>query len=201
MKMIFNQKYKLFEVARTHTIYVQKIETIDSLITKNLDYTKYLQEYKSDHIEKEKNKSVQKDEIDKLSTFEDIVQYSINAIKVKDDYLFKRIYQLKELCDLEEDYDVLLESLKGMFLFVGLIGNFSKPTSLTVSESGFFYLEWERDRNNSLTVRFKNDYLLDYVIFKPSSHINKRIILNGSMNILDLIDYLKALSITIHQEI
>jgi hypothetical protein len=64
-----------------------------------------------------------------------------------------------------------LESFKGIFSFIETIGNISKPSSLTVTESRFFYLEWERDRNNSITVRFKKDYFLEYVIFKPSSHI------------------------------
>ncbi len=159
------------------------------------------QEYKSDNIEKPKNKSIKKDDIDKLSTFEEIFKYGINAIKLKNDYFFNRIRELKELCDSEEDYDVSLESLKTMFLFVEAVGSISKPSSLTVSESGLFYLEWKQDRNNSLTLRFKKDYFLDYVIFKPSSHTSKRIIFNGSMYVLDLIDYLNALNIKIHQKI
>jgi hypothetical protein len=100
---------------------------------------------------------------------------------LKEDYFFNRIRELKESCDSEEDYDVSLESFKTMFLFVEAIGSISKPSSLTVSENGIFHLEWERDRNNSITLRFKKDYFTDYVIFKPSSHISKRIILNGSM--------------------
>lgn len=152
-------------------------------------------ESKSKNLEIPRNKSSKRDEIDKLSTFEEILKYGIDAIKLKDDYFFNRICELKELCDSEEDYDVSLESLKTMFLFVEAIGSISKPSSLTVSESGLFYLEWERDRNNSITVRFKKDYFLDYVIFKPSLHIKKRITLNGSMYALDLIDYLSDLNI------
>lgn len=158
-------------------------------------------EYPSENPKTPKNKSNKRDEIDKLSTFEEILKYGIDAIKLKEDYFFNRIRELKELCDSEEDYDVSLESLKTMILLIEAIGNISKPTSLTVSESGFFHLEWERDRNNSITVRFKKDYFLDYVIFKPSLHINKRIILNGSMYALDLIDYLNDLNIKIHKKI
>jgi hypothetical protein len=169
------------------------------LTTKNL--TNRIEEHKPDNLEKPKSKSIKIDQIDKLSTFEEILKYGIDVIKLKDDYLCKRISELKELCDSEEDYDVSLESLKSMFLFVGTIGNISKPSSITVSESGLFYVKWQRDRNNSITVRFQKDYFLDYVIFKPSSHTSKRIILNGSMNAMDLIDYLNDLNIKIHQQI
>lgn len=158
-------------------------------------------ESKSQNIEITKNKLSKRDEIDKLSTFEEILKYGSDAIKLNDDYFFNRIRELKELCDSEEDYDVSLESLKTMFLFVEAIGSISKPSSLTVSERGIFYLEWERDRNNSITLRFKKDYFLDYVIFKPSSHIKQRIILKGSMYALDLIDLLNGFNIKIHKKI
>ncbi|MCC3405453.1 MAG: hypothetical protein JGK17_07630 [Microcoleus sp. PH2017_10_PVI_O_A] len=169
-----------------------------SITTKN--YPIIYQEHKFDNLQKQKNK-FKIGEIDKLLTFEEILKYGIESIKLKDDYLFNRIRELKELCDCEEEYDVSLDSLKTMFIFVEAIGNISKPSSLTVSESGLFYLEWERDKNNSITVRFKKDYFLDYVIFKPSLHIDKRIIFNGSMYALDLVDFLKDLNLKIHQQI
>lgn len=156
---------------------------------------------KSDNLEQTSNRSIKVDSIDevnKLSTFEEILEYGSNTIKLKDEFFLNRIRELKELCDSEEDYDVSLESLKAMLLFVGAMGSFSKP-SITVSESGIFYLEWEKDKNNSITLRFKQDYFIDYVIFKPSLHANKRIILNGSMHALDLIDYLNDLNINIHK--
>jgi len=167
--------------------------------TNNL--TNRIEEHKPEKREVQKKKSISIDEINQLSTFDEIVKYGMNAIKLKGDYLFNRIYELKELCDEEEDCDLSLESLKSMFLFIGTIGNISKPSSITVSESGLFYLEWEKDRNNSITMRFKKDYFLDYVIFRPSSHTSKRIILNGSMNTMDFIDYLNNLNIKIHRQI
>ncbi|MDF0555822.1 hypothetical protein [Kamptonema sp. UHCC 0994] len=175
------------------------VKSLSPLQLKSLPFV-YI-EYKSQNLETTKNKSSKRDEIDKLSTFEEILKYAIDAIKLKDDYFFNRIRELKELCDSEEDYDISLESLKTMFLFVEVIGSISKPSSLTVSESGIFYLEWERDKNNSITLRFKKDYFLDYVIFKPSSHINQRIILKGSMYALDLIDLLNGFNIKIHKKI
>lgn len=140
-----------------------------------------------------------KEELDKLATFEEILKYGIDNIKLKDDYLFKRIRELKEVCDSEEDYDVSLESLKTMGLFLEAIGSISKPSSLTVGESGCFYLEWEKSWNNSITLRFKKDYFLDYVIYRPSSHRDKRIIFKGSMHALDIIDNSNGSNIKIHK--
>jgi len=140
-------------------------------------------------------KSIKRDEIDKLLTFEEILTYGIDRIKLPDDYFFNRISELKELCASEEDYDLSLESLKTMFLFIGAMGSISKPSSLTVSETGLFYLEWEKDRNNSITVRFKTDYFLDYVICKPSLHIDKRIVFNGSIYALDLTELTQLVQI------
>lgn len=194
-------KYKIYSPfleGKNYPFQLDKVAQNEySIITKNPPIV--FQEHKSDNLEKPKNQSSKRDEIDKLSTFEEILKYGIEAIKLKDDYFFNRIRELKELCDSEEDYDVSLESFKTMFLFVEALGSISKPSSLTVSENGIFHLEWERDRNNSITLRFKKDYFTDYVIFKPSSHISKRIILNGSMYALDLIDYLNDLNIKIHQ--
>ena len=146
------------------------------------------------------SKTLSQDTIEKIVTFEEILNYGLDFIKLKDDYFSKRIRELKELCDLEEDDELSLESLKTMFLFIGSLENISKPDSLTVSESGLFYLEWEKDKNDSLNFRFKKDYYLDYVIFKPSLYINKRIILNGSMYVLDMIDYINDLNIKVHQQ-
>lgn len=161
----------------------------------------YQQEYKSRPVEKTRNKSSKRDEINKLLTFEEILEYGINAINLKDSYFFDRILELKEICDSDEDDDLSLESLKTMFFFVEAIGNISKPSSLTVSESGLFYLEWERDVNNSITVRFKKDYFLDYVIFESRLDINEPRVLNGSMDALDFIDYLNDLNLKIHQQV
>lgn len=169
------------------------------LTTKNL--TNIIQEHKTDSKEKSQNKSIKIDELDKLSTFEEIVKYGINIINFQDDYFVNRINELKEICNLEEDYDISLESLKSMFLFVGRVGKISKPSSITVSENGLFYVKWQKDRKNSITVRFQKDYFLDYVMFKPSSHTNKRIILHGSMSVMDLVDYLNDLNVKIHQQI
>ncbi len=71
--------------------------------------------------------------------FYNMVLILIYFIFLKNNYLLNRISELKYLCDSEEDSHISLESFKGMFLFIETIGNISKPSSFTVSESGFFY--------------------------------------------------------------
>ena len=50
---------------------------------------------------------------------EEILAYGIARIKLPDDYFFKRISELKELCASEEDYDLSLESLKTIRTYAG----------------------------------------------------------------------------------
>ncbi|MDJ1180619.1 hypothetical protein PJF56_17305 [Roseofilum sp. BLCC_M91] len=142
-----------------------------------------------------------RDKVDKLSTFEEILSHGVNTIELQEHYLWERLRELKELCDTEEDYDLSLESLKTMLLFVGSIPTISKPTSLTVNENGLLHVEWQKDRQNSLTLRCKDNYFLDYVIFKPSLYIDKRTILKGSMYVLDFVDYIRSLEIKIHHNL
>ena len=88
-----------------------------------------------------------------------------------------------------EQFPVSLELLRVMFSFVGLLG---KPNSTTIQE--FFSLGWELENRNSVTLRFKSESVIDYVIFKPENPLSKtgkRIILNGSMSSTELIQYLK----------
>lgn len=146
-------------------------------------------------------KQCSKEQLEQLSTFENLLDYGEAMLQWDEPYFFNRIRELKKLCDAEEDYDLSLDSFRTMLLFVGAINNVAKPTILTVGESGLFYLKWKKDKKNGITVLLKTDYFLDYVIFKPSSYISKRIILNGSMYALDLVDYLKDLTIKLHQKL
>ena len=134
-----------------------------------------------------------RDEIDRLSRFDQLLSYCSNTIRLKDNYWLSRLQELKKLCDVEEDYDLSLESLKTMLLFLGSIPTISKPTSLTVNENGLLHVEWDKDRHNSLNLKFKEPYFLDYVIFEQSLYIHKRTILKGSMYVLDFVDYLQSL--------
>jgi len=139
-------------------------------------------------------------QLDSLLGFDDIIVFLEKRVSSNKIYLSQRIKELKELCDSEQDCDISLDSLKSMLLFIFVVKNFSKP-SLTMNESGYFQLSWRKNINNLITLRFKNEYFLDYVIFKSSRYFEKRLILNGSMNILDFIDYINALKLTLHQEV
>ena len=137
-------------------------------------------------------------ELDKLSNFDDTISFLERNISSNNFYLLSRLKELKVLCDLEADCDIELKSLKSMLLFIFIVQSFSKA-SLILNESGYLQLSWRKDRNSLMTLRFQDDYILDYVIFIPSSYIQPRIILNGSMNVLDFIDYMHNLKLAIHK--
>jgi len=107
-------------------------------------------------------------------------------------YLFKRIKELSDMFDEEEDSPISIDSLKSMLTFLFLINEFFKPI-LTLNESGMFHTSWKKDNNNLITLRFKEEESLDYVIFRDSRHGKKPIILNGNMNIFDFKEYLVKL--------
>lgn len=87
-----------------------------------------------------------------------------------------------------EQFSISLELLRVMFSFVELLG---KPTSTTISENDLYHLEWKLKNNSSILLRPKNDELIDYVIFKPTSQSKKRTILNGSMSPNELLSFIK----------
>ena len=104
-------------------------------------------------------------------------------------YLFDRIKELFNVYDEDEESQISVDSLKSMLTFLFLINRFVKP-KLTLNESGTFQLSWKKDNFNLVTLRFKEEESLDYVIFRTSKHVKKPIILNGNMNIFDFKDYL-----------
>lgn len=110
-------------------------------------------------------------------------------------YLFKRIKELSDLFDEEdEDGEISVGSLKSMLTFLFSINEFSKPV-LTLNENGTFQISWKKDNNNLVILRFKEEESLDYVIFRSSKYEQKPIILNGKMNIFDFKDYFVKLDV------
>jgi len=104
-------------------------------------------------------------------------------------YLFDRIKELFDLYDEDEDGQISVDSLKSMLTFLFLINKFVKP-KLTLNESGTFQIGWKKDNFNLVTLRFKEEESLDYVIFRSSRHVKKPVIFNGNMNIFDFKDFL-----------
>ncbi len=114
-------------------------------------------------------------------------------------YLFGFLAEVIEDFYLEEGDELSVESLKGMLLFLYSLKRFKEP-EISISETGIFYIDWEEDANNSLTVRFKDDFLLEYSLFQPSNHTSKWNIRSGKMHVLDFKDDLSKLGIKLHKE-
>lgn len=113
---------------------------------------------------------------------------------LKGQELANRLAALIDLHD-EEDASISLDSLKAMLIFLGAIAVDFKTPSITLNENGTFQANWRKNNSSLITLRFKEENFIDYVIFKPSQHTKKPIILNGSMNLFDLIEYIKDLGL------
>ncbi len=137
--------------------------------------------------------------LNKITDFFEIIYSSESIFPDNKKYIFQRLMDIKVMHDPKEGDDISLESLKGLLVFLYSVKDFKKP-SITLNDLGFLQMNWKRDKNNLLTVSFKENYFLNYVIFMPSGFTDKRIILNGSMNILDLGNYLSKLCIKLHRE-
>lgn len=131
--------------------------------------------------------------IKKVSLLDKIVTIAESFFADTKKYLFKRIKELVDLFD-EEEEQISIGSLKSMLIFLFSINKFSKPV-ITLNENGTFQISWKKDNNNLTTLRFKDKETLDYVIFKPSKYDKNPIILNGSMNIFDFKNYLMQLGL------
>ncbi|MCP4346568.1 MAG: hypothetical protein GY795_13710 [Desulfobacterales bacterium] len=133
------------------------------------------------------------------SDFFEILNCSNSKFPESEKYIFQRLKDLNTMLDTEENEQMSLESLKGLLVFLYSIKSFRKPT-ITLNDLGYLQLNWKKDKNNLLTLNFKENHLLHYVIFMPSHYTSKRIILNGAMNILDFKHYLSKLGLKLHKE-
>lgn len=131
--------------------------------------------------------------------FFEIIEFSESEFSEAKAFVFQRLKSLNIMTDPDKDEKMSLESLKGLLVFLHSIENFRKPV-ITLNDLGYFQLNWKKDRNNLLTVNFKENYYLNYVIFMPSHYTSKRIILNGSMNIFDFKNFLFKLGVKLHKE-
>jgi len=137
--------------------------------------------------------------LSKLRDFYKIISLFKSKYSVSQQFIFERLLTLKQMVEYETEDELSLESLKGLLCFLYLIKDFNEPV-ISINDSGDFQLNWHTDRNNLLTLSFKENYVLHYVIFTPSSYTFKRIIFNGQMDIIDFKDYLIKLDIKLHIE-
>ncbi len=150
-------------------------------------------------LSEESNIKIFMNSLSKKADFNEIINFSESRYPETQKFIFHRLMNLNVMSDSEENDKLSLESLKGLLAFLYSIKIFKKPT-ITLNDLGYLQLNWKRDKNNLLTVNFKEKYFLNYVIFMPSSYNSKRIILNGAMNILDFQHYLSKLGVKLHKE-
>ncbi len=136
-----------------------------------------------------------------ISDINDLINFGKRVFPESEQYLFELVAEAMEDFDPEEEGDeISVESLKGMLLFLYSLKRFKEP-EISISETGVFYVDWEEEVNDSLTVRFKDDFLLEYSLFQPSVHTDKWNIRNGKMHVSDFKDDLLKLGIKLHTEI
>lgn len=142
-------------------------------------------------------------EIKKQLDFDSIIKFAQQQFPNFAEHVIPRLKQLKDFVDEEiaegEDVSLSLPSLKNLFVFLYALKTFKKPT-ITVGDDGLFQVDWEIDKFNVLTIRFDEAFYVSYVIFRPSQYESRRIILNGSMYVLDFKNYLLELKLTTHKK-
>lgn len=125
-------------------------------------------------------------------TFDDLITLGKLNISDESNYIFNRILELRVLCEEDSD-EISLESLRTLLFILTVVSKISRPTSITVSENGLFYVEWETSRNKSITLCLKEHYLIDYVIMVPDSNKGRHI-LNGQLQGTEFLMYLSTLN-------
>lgn len=134
-------------------------------------------------------------ELQNLTNFEDVVKLAENCFSEKQT-LFSRLVQLINFFYDEEDGgEISIESLKSMLVFFSSIkSNFNIP-SMTLNEDGTFQVNWRKNNLNLITLRFRSENFVDYLIFESSQYTEKPIVSNGNMNLFDFIDRIKNLNL------
>jgi hypothetical protein len=135
------------------------------------------------------------DRIKNLTSIKDILKLAENCFSKKQT-LFNRLVQLINFFYDEEDGgEVSIESLKSMLVFFSSIkSNFNIP-SMTLNEDGTFQVNWRKNNLNLITLKFRNENFVDYLIFESSQYTEKPIVSNGNMNLFDFIDRIKSLNL------
>jgi len=137
----------------------------------------------------------------KISDNNDPINFAKSVFPESKQYLFELLTEvIEEFYQEEEHSDISTESLKGILLFLYSLKKFKEP-QISISETGVFYIDWEEEINDSLTIRFKDEFLLEYSLFQPSEYTDKWNIRNGKIHVLDFINDLSKLGIKLHKEV
>jgi hypothetical protein len=163
---------------------------------------KYIAPYQTESSTKDSNVKRFENLLEEKSNFSEIIR--VAKLKSSETeitkYIFRRIEHLNNVFEPEENVILSLGSLRGLLIFLYSLKKFRNPT-ITLNDSGYFQINWKIDKNNNLSLNFKENLLLNYVIFMPSRYnMPNRIILNGFMHVLDFKHYLSQLGIKLHTE-
>lgn len=84
---------------------------------------------------------------------DDPINFAKSVFPKSKQYLFEVLTEVIDEFHQEEQLsDISAESLKGMLLFLYSLTKFKEP-EISISETGVFYIDWEEEINNSLTVK------------------------------------------------
>ncbi len=112
------------------------------------------------------------------------------SVSRQQSYMVEHIKTLLAMSDDDDEkIDFSVGSLNSMLLFLIKLGNFRKPTSIELNENGTFQLRWKQDDSHLVTLRFQKNNRVDYVMFLPSKHEKRPIVLNGNINLFDFEDF------------
>ena len=135
------------------------------------------------------------DRIKTLTNIEDVVKLAKNCFSEKQT-LFNRLVQLIHFFyDEEDEGEISIESLKSMLIFFSSIKPDFNTPSMTLNENGYFEVDWRKSNFELITLRFREENNVDYLVFKPSQYTEKPIILNNSINLFDSIELIKDLKL------
>ena len=118
-------------------------------------------------------------------------------IKKQHNQTQERIRHLIELCE-EDDVKISETSLDSMLFFLSKITNYTPP-DITVDENGLFYIDWEGNKSQSITLNFLDNNNIDFVIFLQSPSVDKLNMINGQDSIVNFVDNVYEKNNTVKQ--
>jgi hypothetical protein len=136
--------------------------------------------------------------LEKVSTITDVLAVLKTRTPFQYQYLFKIISEAIDDFRPDEIVPISVSSLKGMLVFLFSLERFAVP-SISISDTGIFYIDWKHSFKDSLTVRFKSNLILEYSLFQPSMHTDKLLIRNGRVHVLDFESDIRKLNIKTHK--
>jgi hypothetical protein len=188
-----------YSVEKTISSHIEISKSIDRLGTVVFSSKKdskitVLDSYKTDIvIHQKKQNQLNLDALEKANNIDAVLKIAKTFFSEKQS-LYHRLENLIGFYD-EEDSEISIESLKSMLVFFSAKSKFSSP-SMTLNEDGTFQINWRKDNLNLITLRFRSENFVDFLIFKSSQYTEKPIVSNGNTTVFDFIEEIKKLNLT-----